>query len=150
MKALDHKTYRDIEWHLHNLPKLLRNIQECRSEILMGSVGTDYNTPKGHSKHADSTAQKGCMLADGDRKMQNYLGWVNAIQSTNSFFRNTQEASIITHFYFSSTAKIGEVAEMLKLNRNTVSRLRDNVVYRCAFYAAASGLIKMDGEENGR
>ena len=141
MKAIDFKTYRNIEWHMHNLPRLQKGAACNRMDVLYSSVGVDYNTPSGHSKRADSTAQKGLKLADGC----NASRWVEAIQKTCTYFEGQQESQIISMFYLKKK-KIVDVAASLQVDRRTMSRMRDNVVYRCAMYAAADGLIKLDQE----
>lgn len=141
MKAIDYKTYRNIEWHMHNLPRLRKSAMSSRADILLNSVGVDYNTPKGHSKHADSTAQKGLKLADGCPNTK----WIDAIDKTRAYFDGQQEAHILAKFYLQN-ARIVDVAATLGLDRRTISRMRDNVVYRCAMYAAADGLINLDRE----
>lgn len=141
MKAIDYKTYQSIEWHMHNLHRLQKGAARARQDVLYGSVGVDFNTPTGHSKHADSTAQKGLKLADGCYSSR----WINAITRTCAYFDGQQEAHIMALFYLGN-GKIAEVAEKLGVDRRAMARMRDNVVYRCAMYAAADGLIKLDRE----
>ncbi len=141
MKAIDYKTYQNIEWHMHNLPRLQKGAAYTRSDVLYGSVGVDYNTPTGHSKHGDPTAQKGLKLADGCTASR----WIDAIKRTYAYFDGLHEANVMLMFYFSD-GKISDVAATLKVDRRSMSRIRDNVVYRCAMYAAADGLIKLDQE----
>lgn len=141
MKPIISTTYKDIEWHMHNLPRLRKMAGNKRADILHGSVGVDYNTPTGHSKHADRTAMLGIKLAEGCDAEK----WVEAIERTHVYFSGMPEAKILFLFYTEGQG-IKEVADRLRLSRQTVSNMRDNVVNRCAMHAAAYGLIKLDRE----
>ena len=144
MKPIVRETYRDIEWHMHNLPRLRRIASSKRADILHGSVGVDYNTPTGHSKHADSTAILGMKLAEGCDVGE----WVAAIEKTHAYFEGMPESKILYMFY-TENHKIEDVAKALGLSRQSIGNMRDNVVNRCALHAAAYGLISLDGEATG-
>jgi len=139
MKPLIRKTYQDIEWHMHNLPKLRNMASRKRTDILYGSVGVDYSTPKGHSKHADTTALLGIKLAEGCKVGK----WVDAIEKTYAYFDGMPESAILYSFY-TENRRIEDVAAMLGLSRRQIGNMRDNVVNRCAMHAAAYGLISLD------
>ncbi len=142
MKPLAGKPYKSIEGHMHNLPKLRKVIAGKRADILFGSVGVDYGTPTGHSKHADSTAILGIKLAEGCD-----IGkWVDAIERTYDYFRGEPEYRFITLFYINHTP-MKVIEDMPGIGKNKAYRWRDNIVNRCAMHAAAYGLISLDVEE---
>lgn len=141
MKPLVGKPYQNIEWHMHNLQKLRKIAADKRADILYGSVGVDYGTPKGHSKHADSTAILGMKLAEGCDVGK----WVDAIEKTFDYFKGEPEYQIIALHYINHTP-IKAIADMPKIGKSKAYRWRDNIVNRCAIQAAAYGLIIL---ENG-
>ena len=140
-KPIDRNTYGNVEWHLHNTSVLKRGITQRRADVLFGSVGVDYNTPTGHSKHADSTAHKALKLADEN----NASKWLKAIKKTYAYYDGKDEAAVMQMFYFTKPKPtIKAIAEKTDIDERTIGRLRDHVVYRCAMFAAADNLIKLD------
>lgn len=139
MNALTDTAFQKIEGKMHNYQKLRRRMLNDRADLLYGSVGVDYNTPTGHSKHADSTAQKAIRLMDGSEETK----WVDAVEKTHAYFQGQPEAEIIKLLY-AQHHNIAAASKISGLHRGTVRRMRDTVLTRCAMHAAAYGLIDLD------
>ena len=150
-KPVPLSTYREIEWHLHNTAELRKLIQGAYDDILYGSKGTDFNNPHVKSLPADHTGKKALLLAEGTPEMRKIMCWLAVIKATREYYATAPEGALIQRFYGRGVS-IQAAAEAIKVSRQTVGRMRDHVVYRCAMLAATKGLIRSqdlepDGEE---
>lgn len=145
-KSLEHSAYKRIEWFLHHYYELGKEIRECRDDVLYGSANIDLRTPRGHSKHSDSTAAKGLLLA-GSRQVQYYTNWKKAIDLTIDYFRNHPQGQTESQFFFAfygEKKRLAAIARNMDVSTRTLERARDTIVSRCGLYAAKYGLITLD------
>lgn len=148
MAIIPRGIYRAVEWHLHNVPRLMhqRDRQE-RADIVYSQMPGGIPCLGGSGGgHSDKAAKAGIALAEKDSRMDRYRQWQRCIDRTKLHFAGEPEFDMVLRYY-GTNRTIEKVAGEMFVNKQTVNRYRDKVVAYLALLAACEGLISMPETE---
>lgn len=139
-KPIEKGMYKTIEWNLHNVKALEKQVQAAREAVInSGGMSQDLGMPRGHAKHADSTALKAIAIADCKPAQ-----WLEAIRDTLDYYSEATPEGRMARLFYGRGVTVDTVAGRMRLDRRTVMYYRDAFVTRCALYATQRGLIKIE------
>ena len=138
MALISNQVIRKIESELYDYPRNLKELNECRDEIMNGSHYPDVSVSGGEM--GNTTQSKGMRMA------QLETGWTGLI--TEALATMPMEYSLlIRHKYFKHKNNIA-TAEALFVSRTMFFAWKDNALMCLAFLATQKGIIKLVGNKN--
>ncbi|MGI6634203.1 MAG: hypothetical protein ACOX7B_03405 [Christensenellales bacterium] len=141
MAVIPRSIYRVVEWHLHNVPRLVSAAREDELSSLLPSGMPVITGGKG--RHSDRTADAGIRLATDAGRMAQWQRWMDCINATRRHFEGGAEQDMAGRYYGQNTTVLS-VAEAMFVDKQTVNRYRDRYVAYLALAAACEGLIDMN------
>lgn len=136
MAVIPRSIYRVVEWHLHNVPRLLAESLRKEMPSLLPSGVPVISGGKG--RHSDRTADIAMSLADESK----WQRWMDCISKTERHFSGSMEQDMARRYYGQNTTVLA-VADAMCVDKQTVNRYRDRYVAFLALAAACDGLIDM-------
>lgn len=152
MAVIPRSIYRVVEWHLHNVPRILGELEDGmtltdRDAILSQQLPSGI--PKvggGRGSHSDRVASAGIALAHRASKNAKWQQWMRCIQQAQWHFDGPVELDMANRYYGTNTTVLA-VAEDMFVDKQTVNRYRDKYVTYVALCAACDGLITLGTRE---
>ncbi len=141
MAVIPRSIYRTVEWHLHNVPRLLSEWQEDLAGSLPSGIPV---ISSGKGSHSDRTAGLALRLAEAKGKQATWQRWNDCISRAQQHFAGMVEGEMALRYYGANTTVMA-VAEAMYVDKQTINRYRDRYVSYTALAAACAGLISMDG-----
>lgn len=147
MQGIPRALYARIERELHAQPirafiaaeeALRRRMEDAhglKSPALDGAGGKPGGT-------SDRVQDGALSVLDAERMLEVRRKWSDVAMRLDEAFAGTQTQTVATMLY-TDGMRPGEIARQLGVDRQTVSRRRDEYVTRAALLAAERGLIRM-------
>lgn len=144
MAVIPRSIYRVVEWHLHNVPRLVSVAREDELSSLLPSGMPVITGGKG--RHSDRTAEAGVRLAGEAAGLARWQRWMDCIRKTERHFAGSVEQEMAGRYYGQNTTVLA-VADAMCVDKQTVNRYRDRYVTYLALAAACDGLIDLTRQE---
>lgn len=106
--------------------------------------GVSPNAIHGNGSDGDRTARAAFAIIQAEAELCAALKWAEIFSRLDEIFAGKPEAAVADAIY-RQHQKQKDVAGALKLDRQSVRRLRDSYVCYCALLAAEKGLIIIQG-----
>lgn len=155
MSVIPLKAYRLVERRLRDRWELAARAKAELYDAQMAAYAVSA-PPMDQEKHGSGPGNRTqamvLRILDAERKVEEAAKWEEAIRLTDKAFpwESTSEG-VIAGYLYGNGMNLLEVCRATGKSRGTVTHFRDNYVAHCALFAAALGLIDIQGErEHGK
>ena len=139
MAVIPRSIYREVEWHLHNVPRLIMEAVDEEPDRLPGGI---VMVAGSKGRISDRTGDTALRRVEKAKKTAELEQWMACIEATRKHFDGRVEGDMAGRYYGMNKTVLA-VADEMYVDKQTVNRYRDRYVAYLALLAACKGLIRM-------